>query len=176
MNIGISGPTGAGKTTAAVHLASTYGLSYLRYSEILADFLGKMAPDKQTLRKMGWDVMSEGLQLSLNQRLLTKMKKGINYVVDGLRHPLDLETLSNHPPFYLLYIDASPHMRWQRLSYRDGSRTWEEFQAGDSHPIEGYLPILKQKAYKVVRNEGTIAGLYANLDGVFKEIQELGEQ
>ena len=119
----------------------------IRYSEILAEISPRPDPDRQTLRKLGWDIMSKDQQLFLNQKLLTKMQKGIDYVVDGLRHPLDFETLSNHPPLYLLYIDASPHIRWQRISSRDGSTTWEEFLAEENHPIEGYLPILKEKAY-----------------------------
>ncbi|MGI0016910.1 MAG: hypothetical protein ACREBU_26105, partial [Nitrososphaera sp.] len=122
------------------------------------------------------DIMSEGLQLSLNRKLLSKMETGSNYVVDGLRHPVDFETLSNRPPFYLLYIDAGPDTRWQRLSSRDEPMTWEEFQAAENLPTESHLPTLKEKAYKVLRNEGTMAELYADLDRVLEEILQSEEQ
>ena len=176
MIIGISGPPGAGKTTAGKYLSSTYRLIYLRYSEVLADMLGETEPDKDMLRNFGWDVMSEDRQKSLNQKLLTRMEIGISYVVDGLRHPVDLETLSTNPnqPFYLLYIDASPEVRWQRLSSRDGFRTWEKFQAAENHPTEGYLPLLKEKAYLIFKNEMTIPQLYAELDRVFKKTIKAG--
>lgn len=176
MNIGISGPIGAGKTTAAKYLATTYGLSYLRYSEVLAEISPEPAPNRLTLRQFGWDIMSRGLQTSLNQTLLSKIKNGINYVVDGLRHPIDFETLSSRPPFYLLYVDASPQLRWQRLSSRDKSKIWEEFLASEKHPVESYLPILKEKAYKTLRNERSMTEFHADLNAVFSDMQKLGKQ
>jgi dephospho-CoA kinase len=176
LNIGISGPIGAGKTTAAKYLAATYGLSYLRYSEVLAEISPQPASDRKTLREFGWDIMSRGRQGALNQKLLSKMQSGINYVVDGLRHPIDFETLSTRPPFYLLYLDASPHIRWQRLSSRDISRTWEEFLAVEKHPVESYLPIFKEKAYKTLRNEGPITNFHADLDTVFRGLRESEQQ
>ena len=176
MNIGFSGPIGAGKTTAAKYLAATYGLSYLRYSEILAEISPEPAPDRQTLREFGWDIMSGGLQLTLNQKLLSKMQTGINYVIDGLRHPIDFDTLSTRPPFYFLFVDASPQIRWQRLSSRDISRNWQEFSAIEKHPVEAYLPILKEKAYKTLRNEGSMTGFYGDLDIVFRGLRESEQQ
>ncbi|HEV8724994.1 MAG TPA: hypothetical protein VGW77_30630 [Candidatus Binatia bacterium] len=120
--------------------------------------------------------MSRGLQTSLNHKLLSKMKNGINYVVDGLRHPIDFETLSNRPPFYLLYFDASPQIRWQRVSSRGKSKTWEEFSAIEKHPVESYLPILKEKAYKTLLNEGPMTQFHADLDAVFRDMRKSGKQ
>lgn len=171
MNIGISGPIGAGKTTAAKYLASTHGLSYLRYSEILAEMSKKTDADKQTLRKLGWEIMSTGLQMSLNQKLLAKMKKEASYVVDGLRHPFDFETLSNQRPFYLLYIDAPPSIRWQRLNSPERFRTWDEFREADRHPVESYLPLLQEAAFRVLPNEESFGRLYVELDTILKEIE-----
>jgi dephospho-CoA kinase len=176
LTIGITGPTGAGKTTAAKYLAVTHGLSYLRYSEVLAEMSPNPTPDRKLLREFGWDIMSRGMQSTLNQKLLSKMQSGINYVIDGLRHPIDFETLSTRPPFYLLYIDASPQIRWQRLSSRDKSITREEFAALEKHPVESYLPILKEKAYKTLLNEGHLTEFHAELDAAFSDIRESEKQ
>jgi len=176
LNIGISGPIGAGKTTAAKYLAATYGLSYLRYGEILAEMSPEPTPDRQSLREFGWNIMSGGLQSSLNQKLLSKIESEINWVVDGLRHPIDFETLSNRPPFYLLYIDASPQIRWQRLSSRDKAMTWEEFDATEAHPVESHLPVLKEKAYRTLLNEGHMTEFHAQLDAVFSDIRKSENQ
>lgn len=172
MNIGICGPLGAGKTTAAKYFYHTYGWSYLRYSEVLAEMSAETAPNRRRLRQSGWDIMSHGLQSSLNQKLLSKMECDIDYVIDGLRHPLDYESLHDRPPFILLYIDASPKIRWRRLKSRDGLRTWEHFSRANTHPVESHLSILKEKAYKILHNEGSIPELHAELDATFREIRE----
>lgn len=173
MNIGISGPVGAGKTTAARYLSISYGLSYLRYSEILAEMLGQEKTNRSALRDFGWQVMSSGQQKILNEMLLSMMTIGTDHVIDGLRHPVDLETLSSQSdqPFYLLYVDASPTIRWPRVKGRDGFQSWEEFKAHDCHEVESKLPYLKEKAYKVLLNEGTSQALEFKLDQVISEIQ-----
>jgi dephospho-CoA kinase len=168
LNIGISGPIGAGKTTAAKYLATTYGLSYLRYSEVLAEISPGQAVDRESLRKFGSDIMSRGLQSSLNQHLLRKMLSGTNYVIDGLRHPIDFEALSKRQPFRLFYIDASSHVRWQRLKDRDGLTSWKQFQTVERHPVEAYLPLLRATA-SVLQNEGTILELQDELRKMFVE-------
>lgn len=178
MNIGISGPIGAGKTTASKYLSANHGLSYLRYSEILAEMFEQHNPTRSALRDLGWQVMSGRQQKALNEMLLSKTKPGISYVIDGLRHPIDLETLSTQTeqPFYLLYIDASPTIRWQRVKDRDGFRTWEEFKSADCHPIEGNLLFLKQQASKILSNEGTLEVLELKLDEAVKEAKGLVQQ
>jgi dephospho-CoA kinase len=172
LNIGISGPIGAGKTTAAKYIAHAYALSYLRYSEVLAEMSVGPPPNRQSLRQSGWEIMSHGLQSSVNQKLLSKIECNVDYVIDGLRHPIDYESLQNRPPFFLLYIDASPEIRWQRLKSRDELRTWEQFSRADTHPVESYLPILKEKAYKILQNEGSIPKFHAQLDATFQKIRE----
>lgn len=164
MNIGISGPTGAGKTTAAKYLAATYGFFYLRYSELLAEMSPEPISDRHVLRELGWDIMSRGLQSSFNQKLLSKMPSGLDCVVDGLRHPIDFETLSTRSPFSLVYIDASRQTRWQRVTSRNPSNSWDEFLQGENHPVESHLPILKEKANNILHNENTLEALYSQLD------------
>lgn len=140
--------------------------------------LGEDNPERSALRDLGWDVMSGGQQKALNETLVSKMNAGTSYVIDGLRHPVDFETLSNRTaePFYLLYIDATPTIRWQRVSSRDEFRTWEEFHAADCHPIEANLLFLEKKAYKIVSNEGTLESLHVKLDETVKEIKGLVRQ
>jgi len=178
LNIGISGPIGAGKTTAAKYLSINLGLSYLRYSEILAKLSAADLSERSALRDFGWDVMSRGQQNLLNSSLLSEMKGGFSYVIDGLRHPLDFETLStqDNPTFFLLYIDASPSIRWTRVKNRDGFRTREEFKSADCHPVEGNLSFLKDKAYKILLNEETLGVFEQNLEFTVKELTDLVKQ
>ena len=52
--------------------------------------------------------------------------------------------------------------------------TWEEFSALEQHPVESYLPMLKEKAYKIFLNEGRMTEFHADLDVVFSDIRTSG--
>ena len=62
--------------------------------------------------------------------------------MDGLRHPIDYESLRNGfaSQFALIYIDTPPEIRFRRL--RDRYRTYDEFLAADSHPVESNIDAL----------------------------------
>src|SRR6266852_9223106 len=112
--IGITGRIGSGKTTVGRYLESRYGFQYLRYSAVLADWLAKDPESKAHLQKVGWEVMAGGMQAELNRRLIAQIKPNADVAVDGLRHPLDCDTLSNSflLSFRLLFIDSPPQLRF----------------------------------------------------------------
>src|SRR5580693_5082660 len=115
--VGITGRIGSGKTTVGRYLQSRYNFQYLRYSEILAEWLAKDPESKAQLQKVGWEVMAGGMQAELNRRLISKIVPSADVAVDGLRHPLDYETLNNSfsGSFRLLYIDSPARIRFERL-------------------------------------------------------------
>jgi dephospho-CoA kinase len=146
--IGITGQLGSGKTTAAEYLAIEHCFNHIRYSQVLADWFKEDPERKSELQVVGWEVMSGGIQAELNCRLLSKIARGTNWVVEGLRHPLDYETLKNvfASRFHLIYIDSSREQRWLRLQKRGRFRTFTEFCTADQHPVEELIPQLKQFA------------------------------
>src|SRR5690349_12540261 len=115
--LGISGRIGSGKTTAAEYLVQNHGFRYLRYSQVLAEWRSIDPADKVRLQEVGWEVMNGGLQKDLNMQLIARIDKSSNYAIDGLRHPIDYESLRSKFPleFHLIFINSSAEMRWQRL-------------------------------------------------------------
>lgn len=164
--IGITGQLGSGKTTAAEYLASEYSFNHIRYSQVLADWFREDPERKSELQVVGWEVMSKGAQAELNRRLLSKISSGANWVVEGLRHPLDYESLKNAfaSRFHLVYIDSSQEHRWLRLQKRGRFRTFEEFCIADQHPVEQLIPQLKQFAELCVVSGEPLQQLYEPLN------------
>ena len=134
--VGITGRIGSGKTTVGRYLESRYGFQYLRYSEVLAEWLAKDAESKAQLQKVGWEVMAGGMQAELNRRLIARIKPDADVAVDGLRHPLDFETLKNtfSDSFHLIYIDSLSRQRFERLNQKGNYADFDSFTAADSHP------------------------------------------
>lgn len=169
--VGIAGHIGAGKTSVGKYLESAHGFSYLRYSQVLAEWISGGAAPKDQLQAIGWDVMKDR-QHELNQRLIAKVGPQGDYVVDGLRHPLDYDSLKGAfaPRFHLLFVESPPELRWQRLRTATRFREFNEFQAADAHPVEQNILLLKPKARIVICNDGTLPALYGQVERVLGEL------
>ena len=168
--VGITGRIGAGKTSVGRYLESRYGFYYIRYSQVLSDWQAKDPESKAHLQSVGWEVMAGGMQQELNYRLIARIESQARCAVDGLRHPIDYESLSQAfaPSFFLLYIESSLETRWQRLRRRYGE--FQQFRAADSHPVEQHIDSLQGKAYATVTNDGSLEALYAKVDAVIGQL------
>src|SRR5229473_2895365 len=164
--VGITGRIGSGKTTVGRYLESRYAFQYLRYSEVLAGWRARDPESKAHLQEIGWEVMAGGMQAELNRRLTAQIKPDTDVAVDGLRHPLDYETLSTSFPaaFSLLYIDSPPRLRFERLNQKGKYADFASFDAADSHPVEQQIDSLRPKATLVIHNERSLQELYAKVD------------
>jgi dephospho-CoA kinase len=175
--IGIAGRIGAGKTSAGEYLSSQYGFQYLRYSLVLSEWLAKGPRGNARLQEIGWEVMAKGMQAELNRRLLAQVKPDASFAVDGLRHPLDYETLRRcyASSFHLLFIDAPQRVRWNRKKSRAKYRTFRAFEAADSHPVEQHIESLRADAAAVLKNENSLEDFYAALDQAVQRFKKEGQ-
>src|SRR6266849_8838488 len=164
--VGITGRIGSGKTTVGRYLESRHGFQYLRYSEVLAEWRAKDPESKAHLQKVGWEVMAGGMQAELNRRLIARITPDVDVAVDGLRHPLDYDTLSNSfsASFRLLFIDSAPQLRFERLNQKGKYADFASFAAADSHPVEQQIDLLRPNAALVINNERSLPDLYAAVD------------
>jgi|SRR5947209_3882546 len=175
--VGITGRIGSGKTTVARYLESRYEFQYLRYSAVLEEWRAKDPESKTHLQKVGWEVMAGGMQAELNRRLIAQIVPNADVAVDGLRHPLDYETLSNSfsLSFHLLYIDSTPHVRFERLNKKSKYEDFASFNAADSHPVEQHIDSLRPNAALVIHNERSLQDLYAAVDEAILTFRKEGQ-
>ena len=152
--IGVAGRIGSGKTEIAHLLETESEFQYLRYSLVLAEWFQTEPSANTLLQQVGWNVMSQDMQHELNERLIQEVDPRRDCVVDGLRHPIDFESLKRafSSRFFLIYVDAPPHIRFQRL--RDRYTTEEDFKRGDSHPVESHIESLRPCASHIL--DGTL--------------------
>jgi dephospho-CoA kinase len=162
--IGFAGRIGAGKTSAAEHLRSRYGFQYTRYSRVLGEWLKPEKPERDRLQELGWKIMSGGLQVELNSRLIAGLDHSRSAAIDGLRHPTDFDSLASAfaPSFHLVFVEAPREQRFERLRSRFSS--YAAFQEADSRPVEGCIDSLKPLAAVTISNDGPLDRLYQGLD------------
>lgn len=174
--IGITGRIGSGKTTVGRYLESKYRFQYLRYSAVLADWLAKDPESKAQLQKVGWEVMAGGMQAELNRRLLVQISPEGDVAVDGLRHPLDYQTLDSEfsHAFRLLFIDSPAQVRFERKKDKTKYSDFAKFQAADSHAVEQQIDSLKGNATLVIHNEASLQALYAKVDEAVRSFRKAG--
>lgn len=174
--VGITGRIGSGKTTVGRYLESRHRFQYLRYSEVLAEWLAKDPESKAQLQKVGWEVMAGGMQADLNRRLIARVTPDADFAVDGLRHPLDFDTLRNSfsASFHLLFMDSPPQLRFERLNQKGKYADFASFAAADSHPVEQQIDLLRPNAALVISNERSLPDLYATVDEAIRNFRREG--
>ena len=175
--IGITGHIGSGKTTVGRYLESKYGFQYLRYSAILADWLAKDPESKAQLQKVGWEVMAGGMQAELNRRLLAQIAPDGDVAVDGLRHPLDYQSLESafSPSFHVLYMESPAPLRFERKNDKTKYADFAKFQAADSHAVEQQIASLRANAALVIQNEASLPVLYTKVDEAIRAFRKAGQ-
>jgi dephospho-CoA kinase len=162
--VGVTGRIGAGKTSVARYLSEAHGFFYVRYSQVLSEWKAHNAESKKLLQAIGWEVMGGGMQLELNQRLIAQIPPDSNCAVDGLRHPIDFDSLAKSfsTNFYLIYVDCTQETRWQRLRAR--YPRLEDFQKTDFHPVEQNIETLRNNAFAVIDNNSSLQHLHSELE------------
>ncbi len=102
--------------------------------------------------------------MELNRRLIAALECSRSASIDGLRHPVDFESLSSafNRPFHLIFIEARHETRLARLRWRFAST--EAFQAAESALVESNIDTLKEFADTILVNEASLEDLYRELD------------
>jgi dCMP deaminase len=175
--LGVSGPFAAGKGEVVDYLRerSFYPFSL---SDILRDEL-RARGESETRERMiaiGNELRARHGPAVLAERLAARLQPDRNYVIDSIRHPAEVEALrARGRGFRLLWVDAEPKLRVERLRARGRSGDPESLDAlleqegrerGGGGDFAQQLDAVAALADFRLRNEGSLAALHAAVQEV----------
>ena len=179
--IGIVGPIGSGKDTAADYIAEKYGYRIFSFRDAVREEVEKrgLEQNRENMQKVsremrdtkGEDVFS---RMILNKIIETKCGKAI---VKEIRTSGDLKPIRDHfrGSMKIIKVTATEKIRYERMKER--SRTGdpfslEEFQQQEQREEElGYTKAFNFCDF-VIPNNGTKEELYKKIDEIMSRLQE----
>ena len=174
--IGIIGPIGAGKDTAAEYLAAKLGIPHFQISAVL----------KYIAQEKGIPLDRKYL-IALSNTLVTEYHDGylaeyiLQYwagdaqrcIISGMRHLGQIAYLKQHSNLTLIALDADPLLRFQRADMRGrlGEATTlaafiNDEQIENSPPNNQRLFQCMALADYMIVNDGGLQGLWGKLDEI----------
>ncbi len=178
MIIGVAGRNGAGKGELVQFLEAR---SFAAYS--LSDAIRQELADRgqrETRERMietGQEMRRKAGPGALAQGLCKKLLPDRNYVIDSIRHPVEVEILGNHAqatghPFHLVWVDAELSTRFERMVARGRSgdpKTLAELEAlearerGSDDPNAQQLDAVEEIAGIRITNDGALDKFQAEI-------------
>ena len=174
MFVGLTGTNGAGKTSGADYLKER-GFLYLSLSDEIRLELAERnePPTRENLTRVGNELRARFGAAVLARRVMARLTRSRDYVIDSIRNPSEVAALRELPGFQLLHFDAPREVRYRRAVQRGDERTplsFKEFAAQEDREMEGHDPTTQQLratfslADETVLNAGSLDDLKEQLD------------
>lgn len=178
--IGLAGKLASGKGRVSGYLIEKHDAYRLRSSDPLRQTLDLFGvpQSRDNLSKLSTFLRSqygENTMATAMMRMLSASEKPVA-IFDGMRRSVDEETFRALSHFYLVYVDASAVVRYDRYIKRnenpgDAEMTREEFDIRDSAEPEREIELLKAKADFVIdNNTNSIEHLDVQIEEIFKKL------
>lgn len=182
MLIGIAGLNSSGKGEVVRYLVerSFYALS-------LSDVIrGKLAEQglEETRERMidtGRSLREAGGPAVLAEKLVAQLLPERNYAIDSIRHPAEVAALrASGRPFHLLWIEADPGLRFERMAARgrpgdpdslEAMRALEGRELGSDDPAAQQLLSVRDLANSQLGNDGSLEALHEAVQTVLERAQ-----
>jgi len=178
MVIGLTGPNASGKSEVANYIKSK-GFIYHSLSDILREEAKKQGiePLRENLIKLGNDLRRKNGPSFLADRLISRLSKKENYVVDSIRNPAEVEVLREINNFILIGIDAPLEKRFERSLKRKrpgDAETLKNFiekegKENNKNLENQQLKTCLQMADVTIVNDSSMERLYKKIDEILKE-------
>ena len=177
--IGFIGEIASGKGTLAKYVRETHHGESFRHSSILRDILKRIyIPDsRENLQTLSFNLRNAFGQEILSETMKHQIDESSSSLItiDGIRRESDIANFRELPNFFLIAIDATPEVRYERLVKRaenpgDTEKTWEDFLEDGKAEAEIRIRDLMEKANFRVDNNGTHEESYAQIDEILKKI------
>lgn len=166
--IGIVGEKGAGKDTFAhllTKLLSQKKIAHIRFSDHLRATLDlwHLPQTRENLQKLAV-VMNDGYgDTTVSDAVFHRIKDLTADIicVDGVRWQSDVELIQKFTHHLLIYITASPKIRFERLKQRgekvgESKMSYQQFLKEEQAKNELLIPQIGQSAQVKIVNESTI--------------------
>jgi dephospho-CoA kinase len=175
--IGLTGNIGAGKTVVSDHLHKKYKADQVRFSQILMDVLDRLylPKDRKNLQTLGVVVRDSFGQDVIVNAFKKDLERSTSQVVvvDGIRYMNEVEMLRSFPSNVLVFMDAPPKLRHERVVLRgekgEEKNSFEEFLKAEQRGTEKGLPEIKKVADYVIENDGSVEHLLKRIDEIIKK-------
>lgn len=155
-NIGILGPAGSGKGTAADFFVKKHKYKSITMSDSLRAIARKkkIKPTRENLEKIQREYRKKYGEDFVARESLKKVKGKNHYVLDGLRTLADIRLIKNKLKAKIILVTASPEARFQRLKKRKRTgfpKTIKDFKKMEAHEnkIFNFKKVFKHADYKV---------------------------
>jgi len=176
VHICVIGKSGAGKETVYKIVKGLPVMSHNRrwrvsihhFSDPLneaLDVLGleRSRPNQQILSTKLREVFGEEILGTIIYGRALKDKSEVVFL-DGIRRPQDVVMLRKLINNHLIFVDAKPEIRWERLRKRadrpgDAEKTWEQFQEEQKAETESMIEVIAKEADCIMDNSGTLEEL-----------------
>ncbi len=186
--IGITGTLGAGKGTIVEYLVGKKGFKHYSVRELLSEIIraGGQAVNRDTMVETANRMREQHGPGFLVEELFRKAQDSQNNcIIESIRTEGEINSLRKKGNFYLISVDASPEVRYQRVVAR-GSETdrvsFEKFlddekrEMGSSDPTKQNLHKCIALADFKVKNDGSIEDLEKTVNNILQEIENDGKE
>jgi dephospho-CoA kinase len=173
--LGLVGQAGCGKGTVAKYFKTQYGATTFSFSTSMRDVLRRLhlEESRDHLVKVS-EMLRQGFGEDLFSRVIAADAREATtdlVVIEGIRRPMDIATLSHLPNFVLVAIDVDIETRFARMKARgqnagEKDMTWEQFLSEEQRSTEISIPGVMKEAKYTLKNNGSV-------DDLAKEAEQL---
>jgi len=179
MIIGLTGRNASGKTEISEYLKSR-GFAYYSLSDEIREEIHLRGREitRAVLIEVGNDIRAKYGPGILAERILQKLDRGQNCVVDSIRNPSEVEALRKRKDFILVAVQADPAVRFERSRQRgrEGApQTLARFLDEEKRELNSNDPASQQLmathllADVLVENNGSLEDLHAKIKDVLAQ-------
>lgn len=181
--IGITGTLGAGKGAVVDHLVNTRGFTHYSVREFLNEEIARrqLPLNRDTMTEVANALRLEhGPSYIVETLWAEAAARGVNAIIESIRNPGEVTFLRQKKHFYLIAVEADPHVRFKRIVGR-GSETdqvsFEKFLADEKREMistdsaRQNISWCMENADFVITNNGTFDDLSEAIENVLSAIQ-----
>ncbi len=182
MIIGIAGRTAAGKETLTQFLRDN-GFNYFETRKIISDSLSELGlePSRTNMQDLADKWRNESGAGALMKKILEKINKNENWIIDSLRNSGEAEFLRQElgDDFVLIGVDAPQKIRFERIIKRGKQSDmldWDNFLKVDERDNFDKENPMGQQTGKLLEMADFVIMNDKDLDSAMDQIKEIWEK